>query len=202
MSLKSNPHFPMPIPGKPLNLLQLLKIHPGRGLGISRILYRIVLIQEHRRPRIRLKRPAVESRRRIVPQFALKEPVVQILVHQVPPGELAPVARDDGVKPFPRGGGELRFGEGGEPVGLVLRVVPEDVVAADGDAVSFGQGEHGVGEGVVLLALRRLRGVPLHLVLERRDGERPRREPVFVGLVGEDVGVYGGAEGEAWPVWF
>lgn len=196
MCLKPNPYFPFLNPRKALNLPQLLKVNSRRGLPISWILYRIILIPKHRRFRIGPKSPIVKSGRGIISHFTLEKIVVQILVHHVPGDELASVPGNDRVEPPPNGGRKLSFGEGVEPPGLVLGVVPEHVVASDQNVVSFGELDHGVRRGVVLLARCLFGAVPLHLVLEGGDGKRPRSEPVLVGLVSEDVVVYGATEGE------
>lgn len=75
-------------------------------------------------------------------------------------------------------------------------VFPENVVAADRDASGSGEFDHGVGDGVVFDASGSLGGVPFELVFE--DGVlEPRREPVLVSGVVENVLVDGTPQGEA-----
>lgn len=120
---------------------------------------------------------------------------MEILVHDVPVEELPPVAARDGADAAGRGVGQVARGEPGHPGGLGGGVLPEDVVAADGDAVGPGEPHEGVGDGVVLGAAGALGGVPLELVLEDGVAEAGG-EPVLVSGVSEDVLVDGAAQGE------
>ena len=112
------------------------------------------------------------------------------------------VSQHHGEGPLKGGLRELLSPQHVDPGGLPAGVVPEDVVASDGDVAPCGEFEKRVGWGVVGAATGWLRGVPFHLVLEGGDGEAgpPRVEPRLVGGVAEDVGVYGAAEGEGWPL--
>lgn len=105
------------------------------------------------------------------------------------------IPRHYGAHPPRDGSPEVGRGEVVDPAGLVVGVIPEDVVTADGNAMLGGKVEHGIRDRVVLFALGFLSAVPLHLVLECGDSE-PWCEPVLVCDIVEDVLVYGCPEWE------
>ena len=109
---------------------------------------------------------------------------------------MAFVSADDGVYPSVDGGSEISGGKGFNPTGLEIGIVPQNVVAADGNSVLFAELKHGVGDGVVLDAGGVFVAVPFHFVCECCDGESVG-EPFLEGGVMEDFFGNDGAEGEA-----
>ncbi|KAK1323404.1 hypothetical protein QJS10_CPA02g00394 [Acorus calamus] len=126
---------------------------------------------------------SLETRSRRVPtKLVFKEGEMQVLVHDVPTDHLTSVSRDDrGNSPL-YGLSQLIGGKSSHPAELILGVVPQDVVAADGDPMLLSKCDHRVRERVVFLAGDILRTVPLHLVLKYCHFES-RGEPALVGHV-------------------
>jgi hypothetical protein len=167
----------------------------GAGAEVVAGLDDVEVVEEERGQRVGAPGRVEELGGGVAAQPVLVEVEVQHLVADVPVHEVALVPRQQAADPAGHRGAELRAGQVLHPRRRVPGVLPEDVVPARHHVVGLHEPQQLVRRRVVLLPRRRLRRVPLELVLEHRRVE-PLGEPLLVRLVTDDAPADGGAKGE------